>query len=62
MSVDDAPKLPIGEEPSPRRLGVWELAWPSMALFALHALVGLVDFVFVGSLGETAIAAVGVAS
>lgn len=43
-------------------LGVWQLAWPSMALFALHALVGLVDFVFVSSLGTEAVAAVGVAN
>ena len=47
--------------PAPPDLGVWELAWPSMALFALHALVGLVDFAFVSSLGTGAIAAVGVA-
>jgi putative MATE family efflux protein len=41
--------------------GVWELAWPSMTLYALHALVGLVDFAFVATLGTEAIAAVGVA-
>jgi putative MATE family efflux protein len=33
-----------------------------MMLFALHALVGIVDFVFVSSLGTDAIAAVGVAN
>jgi putative MATE family efflux protein len=33
-----------------------------MALFALHALVGVVDFVFVSSLGTEAVAAVGVAT
>jgi putative MATE family efflux protein len=63
MADGDAHELPVppasGES---LRLGIWELAWPSMALFALHAMVGVVDFVFVGSLGETAIAAVGVAS
>ncbi len=48
--------------PNPRTLGVWELAWPSMTLFALQSLVGLVDFVFVGSLGRNAVAGVGVAS
>lgn len=42
-----------------RGAGVWQLAWPSMAMFALHALVGLVDFLFVSSLGTTAVAAVG---
>jgi putative MATE family efflux protein len=43
------------------KLGVWELAWPSTALFGLHALVGLVDFLFVGTLGAVPLAAVGVA-
>jgi putative MATE family efflux protein len=42
--------------------GVWALAWPGMALFALHSLVGVVDFVFVSSLGTGAVAAVGVAT
>ena len=46
---------------APPTFGVWELAWPSMALYALHALVGLVDVAFVASLGTSAIAAVGVA-
>jgi len=45
----------------PRR-GIWELAWPSMAMFALQSLVHLVDFVIVGSLGTEAVAAVGVAA
>ncbi len=53
---------PAGARPPTVGLGVWELAWPSVALFALHALVGVVDFVFVSSLGTEAIAAVGVAS
>ena len=47
--------------PAPPDLGVWELAWPSMALYALHALVGVVDFAFVASQGSEAVAAVGVA-
>ena len=42
-------------------LGVWQLAWPSMTLFGLHALVGVVDLVFVSSLGTQAVAAVGAA-
>ena len=42
--------------------GVWALAWPMMTLFALQSLVGVVDFVFVSSLGTQAVAAVGVAS
>jgi len=41
--------------------GVWAIAWPTMTLFALHAMVGIVDFVFVASLGTGAVAAVGVA-
>jgi putative MATE family efflux protein len=45
----------------PLELGVWDLAWPTMALYALHALVGVVDFAFVSSLGSEAVAAVGVA-
>lgn len=47
--------------PAPPDVGVWALAWPSMALYALHALVGVVDFAFVSSLGTQAVAAVGVA-
>jgi putative MATE family efflux protein len=47
--------------PPPLEQGVWTLAWPSMALYALHALVGVVDFAFVSSLGTRAVAAVGVA-
>jgi putative MATE family efflux protein len=47
--------------PAPPEIGVWTLAWPSMALYALHALVGVVDFAFVSSLGTEAVAAVGVA-
>jgi putative MATE family efflux protein len=57
---------PIAPEPPPpytraRRLSVWTLAWPSMTLFALQSLVGVVDFLFVSSLGTQAIAGVGVA-
>jgi len=44
------------------RQGVWELAWPTTTLYALTALVGVVDFAFVSSLGADALAAVGVAS
>lgn len=49
--------------PRPRGVpvGIWALAWPSMAMFALQSLVSLVDFVIVGSLGADAIAGVGVA-
>ncbi len=50
----------IGSSRAPR-LSVWTLAWPSMTLFALQSLVGVVDFLFVSSLGTHAIAGVGVA-
>ena len=58
------PRTPGRTDPTnaPGTQSVWELAWPSMALFALHALVGVVDLVFVGSLGTQAVASVGVAS
>ena len=57
---------PVAPQPPPLsrgapRLSVWTLAWPSMALFALQSLVGVVDFLFVSSLGTQAIAGVGVA-
>ncbi len=42
--------------------GVWALAWPTIALSSLHALLGIIDLVFVSSLGTEAVAAVGVAS
>jgi putative MATE family efflux protein len=51
----------VGLDPTPPQQGVWELAWPSISLYALHALVGIVDFAFVSSLGTEAVAAVGVA-
>ena len=54
--VRDQPRPPDGPP------GVWAIAWPTMTLFGLHALVGIVDFVFVGSLGTEAVAAVGVAN
>ena len=56
------PQSRTGSVTAPGTQSVWELAWPSMALFALHALVGLVDLVFVASLGTQAVASVGVAS
>jgi putative MATE family efflux protein len=53
--VRDQPLPPDGPP------GVWSIAWPTMTLFGLHALVGIVDFVFVSSLGTGAVASVGVA-
>ncbi|MDD9940408.1 MAG: MATE family efflux transporter [Myxococcales bacterium] len=43
-------------------LGVWQLAWPTSTTFALHALVGIVDFLIVSELGADAVAAVGIGS
>jgi putative MATE family efflux protein len=58
------PELDVApaEPPDAERLGVWALAWPSMAIFGLQSLVGLVDFVIVGTLGTQAVAGVGVAT
>ena len=42
--------------------GIWQLAWPSIMLFATQALMGIVDLAFVASLGSAAVAAVGVAT
>lgn len=57
---------PAAQGPAPvaarSPLSVWALAWPSMALFALQSLVGVVDFIFVASLGTQAVAGVGVAT
>jgi putative MATE family efflux protein len=60
--VSAAPPV-VRDQPLPpdRPPGVWSIAWPTMTLFGLHALVGIVDFVFVSSLGAGAVAAVGVA-
>jgi len=59
---EEAPALVLAERTGPKRPGIWQLAWPSMAMFALQSLVGLVDFVIVGTLGSEAVAAVGVAT
>ena len=42
--------------------GIWALAWPSIALLSLQSLMGVVDLVFVSSLGTEAVAAVAVAT
>ena len=60
MTEPVAPEAPPPRALAPR-LSVWALAWPSMTLFALQSLVGVVDFLFVSSLGTQAIAGVGVA-
>ena len=47
--------------PIPDR-GLWQLAWPSMAAFALQASLSFVDMLFVARLGGDAVAGVGVGS
>lgn len=47
--------------PSPRALGIWELAWPTMVASALQTMVRWADFKMVGDLGVDAVAGVGAA-
>jgi putative MATE family efflux protein len=44
--------------PTPESLGVWELAWPTIAAALLQTLVRWVDVKMVGDLGRDAVAAV----
>jgi putative MATE family efflux protein len=44
--------------PTPRSLGVWELAWPTITASLLQTLVRWVDVKMVGDLGRDAVAAV----
>jgi Na+-driven multidrug efflux pump len=71
--VSDAPELAsdlvdVYEEggsppaPSPQALGVFELAWPTMVAFFTQTMVRVVSLFMVGSLGQDAIAGVGVAN
>lgn len=48
--------------PSPQALGVFELAWPTMVAFFTQTMVRVVSLFMVGSLGQDAIAGVGVAN
>ena len=59
--ADATEEIDPGAEP-PSIPGLWELALPSMAMFALDSLVGFIDFLIVGTLGSEAIAGVGLAS
>ena len=47
---------------SPQALGVFELAWPTILAFGTQTLVRVVSLLMVGSLGESAVAGVGVAN
>ena len=47
---------------SPLTLGVWELAWPTILAFLTQTLVRVVSLLMVGSLGQDAVAGVGVAN
>lgn len=53
----DRPPEPLAVAPS--ALGVWDLAWPTIASFGAQTLVRFVDFAMVGGLGPDALAAVG---
>ena len=48
--------------PSPQALGVWKLAWPTILAFFTQTLVRVVSMVMVASLGQEAVAGVGVAN
>jgi putative MATE family efflux protein len=48
--------------PSPQTLGVFELAWPTILAFGTQTLVRVVSLGMVASLGESAVAGVGVAN
>jgi MATE family, multidrug efflux pump len=73
VSASDAPELgsdlvDVYEEgagpptPSPQALGVFELAWPTILAFGTQTLVRVVSLAMVASLGESAVAGVGVAN
>ena len=47
---------------SPQALGVFELAWPAILAFGTQTLVRVVSLFMVGSLGQDAVAGVGVAN
>lgn len=53
---EKSPEPLAGQPPS---LGVWELAWPTIIAFGAQTMVRFVDFAMVGSLGPSALAAVG---
>lgn len=56
LDLRDKPPEPLA--PSPQALGVWELAWPTIAAAMLQTLVRWADIKMVGTLGREAVAAV----
>jgi putative MATE family efflux protein len=56
LDLRDKPPEPLA--PSPQALGVWELAWPTIAAALLQTLVRWADVKMVGVLGRDAVAAV----
>ncbi|MFQ5699883.1 MAG: MATE family efflux transporter [Myxococcota bacterium] len=56
LDLRDKPPAPLA--PSPQALGVWELAWPTIAAAMLQTLVRWADIKMVGALGREAVAAV----
>jgi putative MATE family efflux protein len=56
LDLREKPPEPLA--PSPQALGVWELAWPTIAAMLTQTLVRWADVKMVGSLGREAVAAV----
>jgi putative MATE family efflux protein len=56
LDLRDKPPEPLA--PSPQALGIWELAWPTIAAAAMQTLVRWVDLKMVGDLGVEAVAGV----
>jgi putative MATE family efflux protein len=56
LDLREKPPEPLA--PSPQALGVWELAWPTMASLFTQTLVRWADIAMVGDLGTEAVAAV----
>jgi putative MATE family efflux protein len=56
LALGERPPEPLA--PSPQSLGIWELAWPTIAAAGLQTLVRWADVKMVGDLGREAIAAV----
>ena len=56
--LDFRERSPLRQPPSPQALGIWSLAWPTMAASLMQTAVRWVDIKMVGVLGGDAIAAV----
>jgi MATE family, multidrug efflux pump len=56
LDLRDKSSTPLA--PSPRSLGIWELAWPTMLAAAMQTIVRWADIKMVGDLGVEAVAGV----